>query len=137
MTEINLNFMALVFVVFMITMYLLNTLVFRPMLNFMDKRDKKINQDLAEIDLSSTQISDIDHEISTILQNARDDAKNMITAAVNEAKSVAKAKEQRHFDTLEEKNRDFAKKLEADKIRLKNEIFAQKEAIKLAIQNKF
>ncbi|MDU7693526.1 MAG: F0F1 ATP synthase subunit B' [Helicobacter sp.] len=137
MTELNLNFMILVFIVFLVTLYLLNIWVFRPLINFMDKRDEKINQDLQEIEDSSFQINEIEKEIDQILSLARSEAKNLVQNATNEAKAACEQKIIKHRQMLDLKLQESKLKIEADKIKLKEQILLNREIIDTAIKNKF
>lgn len=84
--SLNPQLMALVFVLFIVSIYVLNKWLYQPILGFMDARDEKIKNDLANIDGNDSQIAHIDGEIRTILDEARKEASAIKESALNEAK---------------------------------------------------
>ena len=84
--SLNPQLMALVFVLFIVSIYVLNKWLYQPILGFMDARDEKIKNDLANIDGNDSQIAHIDGEIRTILDEARKEAGAIKESALNEAK---------------------------------------------------
>lgn len=85
--SLNPQLMALVFVLFIVSIYVLNKWLYQPILGFMDARDEKIKNDLANIDGNDSQIAHIDGEIRTILDEARKEAGAIKESALNEAKA--------------------------------------------------
>lgn len=85
--SLNPQLMALVFVLFIVSIYVLNKWLYQPILGFMDARDEKIKNDLANIDGNDSQITHIDGEIRTILDEARKEASAIKESALNEAKA--------------------------------------------------
>lgn len=85
--SLNPQLMALVFVLFIVSIYVLNKWLYQPILGFMDARDEKIKNDLANIDGNDSQIAHIDGEIRAILDEARKEASAIKESALNEAKT--------------------------------------------------
>lgn len=85
--SLNPQLMALVFVLFIVSIYVLNKWLYQPILGFMDARDEKIKNDLANIDGNDSQIAHIDGEIRAILDEARKEASAIKESALNEAKA--------------------------------------------------
>lgn len=85
--SLNPQLMALVFVLFIVSIYVLNKWLYQPILGFMDARDEKIKNDLANIDGNDSQIAHIDVEIRVILDEARKEAGAIKESALNEAKA--------------------------------------------------
>lgn len=85
--SLNPQLMALVFVLFIVSIYVLNKWLYQPILGFMDARDEKIKNDLANIDGNDSQIAHIDGEIRAILDEARKEAGAIKESALNEAKA--------------------------------------------------
>lgn len=125
-SEVSLHLMALVFVVFLATLYLLNIWLFKPLIHFMDRREESINQDMQEIKDSASEVEYINQEIQQILDNARHEARQMIEAALAEAKSVSDVKLARHRSENQARLQEFAKKLEDEKACLKINLLSQK-----------
>ncbi len=137
-TEISLHLMALVFVVFLITLYLLNIWLFKPLIHFMEKRNESISQDVQEIKDSANEVEYINKEIQEILNQARKQAKQMTEEALSEAKAVYDTKMTRHRAENQAKMENFIKKLEEEKLVLKTELLKQKtsfqDALKIKVQ---
>ena len=55
--------MSLVFVVFLITMILLNVWLFKPLIGFMDEREATLRKDLDLVSSSDTQVQEIQQQI--------------------------------------------------------------------------
>lgn len=125
-TEFSLHLVALVFVVFLITLYLLNIWLFEPLLLFMEKRNQSINQDVQEIKDSTDEVEHINNEIQEILNQARKQAKQITEEALSEAKNVYDAKMARYKAENQVKMEEFSKKLENEKMFLKLELLKQK-----------
>lgn len=134
--EISLRLMALVFVVFLATLYLLNIWLFKPMVSYMEKRDKSINQDVQEIRDSADEVELISKEISEILDQARIEAKQMLDKASNEAKSVCEAKIVKYRSENQAKLEEFRSKLQAQKQDLKAVLLQDKVAFQDALKAK-
>lgn len=135
-TEISLHLMALVFVVFLATLYLLNIWLFKPLILFMEKRNESINQDVQEIKDSANEVELITKEIGEILDGARAEAKHMIENASAEAKSVYDAKMARYKAENQAKFEDFLKGLEYERVELKNALIGNKVLFQNALKSK-
>lgn len=135
-TELNIYFMALVFIVFLAVLFMLNNWVFRPIINFMEKREENNLQKLQEIADFSTDIDDIKKESQSILESARIEAKNMIQVAITDAKLLYKGKEDKHREALELKMKEHLEKLASEKEELKSALLAQRGLILESISRK-
>lgn len=135
-TEISPHLMALVFVVFLATLYLLNIWLFRPLLHFMEKRNDSINQDVQEIKDSANEVEAITKEIQQILDLARIEAKQMIDNASSDAKSVYDAKIARYKSENQSKFEDFLQSLELERAELKVALSNNKNIFQDALRDK-
>ena len=135
-TEISLPLMALVFVVFLATLYLLIFWLFKPLIHFMEKREESISQDVQEIKDSASEVEYINQEIQQILSHAHQEAKQMMENALAEAKSVSDAKLARQRGESQAKLQEFAKKLEEEKASLKADLLSQKPLFQDALRKK-
>lgn len=86
----ELNIMLVVLVVFLVTMYAMNRFVFVPLINFMDRRNEKIDSDQKNIDAGLDEISIIEAEIESVLMEAKVKAHQIIDEQAREAKHKAK-----------------------------------------------
>ncbi len=128
-TEINWHLMALVFLVFMVTLYLLNIWLFQPLLNFMQKRDESIHQDLQEISDSASEVEQIEREIVQILDQARKEARFMIEKAQNDARASYESKMAKYRFDNQNKIDEFLRDLNVQKAELKAQILANKTSL--------
>ncbi|PAF50287.1 hypothetical protein BKH43_05140 [Helicobacter sp. 13S00401-1] len=112
--EPNIYVMILVFVVFLITMYLMNKFVFKPMIGFMDKRDEHIRQDLIDAHSNQDEITALERETQDILQKAKHEAHMLIESETKKAKDAAN-------DSIEKALQENKAKLDAFKANLREQ----------------
>ena len=135
-TEINWHLMALEFLVFMVTLYLLNIWLFRPLLNFMQKRDESIYQDLQEITDSANEVEQIEREIVQILDQARKEARSMIEKAQSDARALYESKMAKYRADNQNKIDEFLRDLNLQKAELKAQVLADKSSLQGALKAK-
>ena len=135
-TEINWHLMALVFLVFMVTLYLLNIWLFRPLLNFMQKRDESIYQDLQEITDSANEVEQIEREIVQILDQARKEARSMIEKAQSDARVLYESKMAKYRADNQNKIDEFLRDLNLQKAELKAQVLADKSSLQDVLKAK-
>ncbi|PAF41859.1 FoF1 ATP synthase subunit B' [Helicobacter sp. 11S03491-1] len=124
---INPYLMLLVFIVFMITLYLLNIWLYRPLLTFMDNREASVKQDLQHIQDNTQEILEIEKEIKQILENARIQSSQIIEEATNEAKIAYEAKISKKKAESAVKIEEFFNELQVQKNDLKNQLLVKME----------
>lgn len=134
--SLNPQLMALVFVLFIISIYVLNKWLYQPIFSFMDARDKMIKDDLANVDGNDSQIAHIDGEIRTILDEARKEA-----GAIKEnAQNLAKADYASNIERLKTENdANLSARLQAlqkEKEELKGALLAQLPTFQASLNNK-
>ena len=126
--------MALVFIVFLILVYLLNRILYKPMLGFMDARDASIKKDSEGIEGNTAEVKALQKQAEEILQQARAEAALIKNKAQDGAKSDAEMKINQKKDELSQKYSEFMIGLEEEKTRLKNSLLPQipifKESLK-------
>lgn len=116
--------MLVVFVVFMITMFMLNKFVFQPLFAFMDQRDQKVTNDLKLVTQEDNEMQRIEQEIHAILTNAKTKAFEAKEQQVEEAKKAANAKIERIQNENREKMDAFMVKLQENRDSMKNDLRA-------------
>lgn len=134
--SLNPQLMLLVFVLFIIAIYVLNKWLYQPILTFMDARDERIKNDLANIDGNDSQIAHIDGEIRIILDEARKEASAIKENALN----VAKEDYATNIEQLKSQNDENLnarlKSLQEEKDALKSALLAQMSDFKTAVDRK-
>lgn len=84
--------MLAVFIVFMITMFALTKLVFKPLIAYMDDRDNKISSDLKLATSDDKELEKIEQQIKDIIAEAKAKANSIRETQMHEAKELAQAK---------------------------------------------
>lgn len=130
--------MLLVFVVFLLTMVLLNVWLFKPLIGFMDEREATLRKDLDSISSSDTQVQEIQQQIQDILSDARARSSEILQKATSDAKSHYEANLQKKQEELAKKLQDFRANLEKQKEASKKELLAHlgefEDALKIKIK---
>lgn len=130
--------MALVFVVFLVLIYLLNRILYKPLIGFMDTRDASIKRDSEGIEGNTTDIKALQKEASEILQAARQEAALIKNKAQDNAKQAAEVRISQKKDELAQKYNVFISSLEEEKIRLKTSLESEipifRESLKTKLQ---
>lgn len=116
--------MLLVFVVFLLTMVLLNVWLFKPLIGFMDEREATLRKDLDSVSSSDTKVQEIQQQIQDILSDARTRSSEILQKATSDAKSHYEANLQRKQEELAKKLQDFRANLEKQKEVSKQELLA-------------
>ena len=123
--SLNPQLMLLVFVLFILSIYVLNRWLYQPILNFMDARDAMIKNDLDNASGNEGEIVAIGGEIEGVLDTARKEA----TAIKEKAILEAKAKYDEAIESLKiEQEKDLARFLESmqkEKESIKSALLAQ------------
>ena len=128
--------MALVFVVFLILVYLLNRILYKPILSFMDARDASIRKDSEGIEGNTAEIKAIQKETEEILQQAKQEAALIKNKAHDLAKENADMKISQKKEELNRKYSEFMDSLEVERDKLKNALSSQIPAFKESLKAK-
>jgi len=137
MLDIDLSIMGVTLAIFFIMLYILNAVVFRPLLQFMDARDSAISKDLKS---AQNLGSDSDKLISDAKENI-DEAKAMASQIRQEAVEEGKAKVAtaiaRKQNELEGSYEQFTTLLTSQKKELETSLLSQMPLIKESMKAKF
>ncbi len=136
MLDLNPGLMLFVLFVFFSLMYLLNTMLFQPLLKFMDERDATIAKDLKSAEEMADNSSDLNAKADTLLAEAKAEANAIREKATTEAKALAESKIESKVKELEVSNSAFEVELEAEQKALKDDLTAQLPAFKESLQSK-
>lgn len=118
----NPQVMLVVFIVFMITMLMLNKFVFQPLFTYMDQREQKVTNDLQLVTREDNELQRIENEIHEVLSNAKAQAFAAKEEQIEEAKKSANAKIKRIQNENREKMDAFMAKLQEDRDSIKNDL---------------
>ncbi|CAA6810693.1 MAG: ATP synthase subunit b [uncultured Sulfurovum sp.] len=136
MLDLNPGLMLFVLIVFFSLMYLLNTMLYQPLLKFMDDRDATIANDLKNAEEMADNSSDLNAKADALLAEAKAEANVIREKATTEAKALAESKIESKAKELDISSTAFEAELEAEQKTLKNALSAQLPAFKETLQSK-
>ena len=133
---LNIELMLLVFCLFILCIFLLNQWLYKPILNFMDARDKMIKDDLESSNNNEIEITEIKNKIDSILENAKKEA-----ATIKEqAQLQAKDKYNKNIEEIKSNNEkefvSFIDSLKEEKEELKKALLLQMPDFKNSLNAK-
>ena len=124
-------------VVFIVLLVALTKILYRPLLDFMDNRDKSIKKDMENAGKNSSDVLAYKEEADRIILEAKNEAAKIKEDAIKRAKEAALRKVEEKKVELEDKYAQFAKELLEEKESLKESLLSQmpsfKEIVKLKL----
>lgn len=136
MLEIDPKLLLLTVVVFLLLIYVLNKLLFKPVLDFVDAREQSIIDGERELANYGKDTKKCEEESANILAKAREEVIAIKAEAVNLANIEAKAKLEERKAQLEQEYKEFEDKLKAENEELKVALSANLADIKSALKSK-
>ena len=136
MLEVDLPLVILTAVVFLGLIAILNSILYKPLLQFIDSRNKAIKNDEESASKNTSDLSMHEAEIEQIILAARNEAGKIKQEALNVAKeSAAKIVGQKRA-TLEVDYEAFMQNLQAQKDEFKADLAAKLPDLKNALKMK-
>ncbi|WP_456489247.1 F0F1 ATP synthase subunit B family protein [Caminibacter pacificus] len=136
MLDLNLGVMLIEAGIFLITMVLLKMWLFDPLVKFMDEREAKLKAELEMINKNSEETKELEEEIQTILQLARDDARRIVDEARKKATEEAERIKAVKVREIEDAKESLKLELKKQKEEILKELLKDKEEVKSLIENK-
>jgi len=136
MLDLNPGLMLFVLVIFFSLLFLLNTMLFQPLLKFMDDRDATIANDLKNAEEMADNSSGLNAKADALLAEAKAEANAIREKATSEAKALAESKIESKVKELDASNAAFLAELEAEQETLKNALASELPAFKKTLQSK-
>ena len=136
MLDLNPGLMLFVLVVFFSLLFLLNTMLFQPLLKFMDDRDATIAEDLKNAEEMADNSSGLNAKADELLATAKAEANVIREKATSEAKALAESKVESKVKELEASNAAFLAELEAEQEALKTALTAELPTFKETLHSK-
>ncbi len=136
MLDLNPGLMLFVLVVFFSLLFLLNTMLFQPLLKFMDDRDATIAKDLKNAEEMVDNSSGLNAKADEILATAKAEANAIREKATSEAKALAESKIESKVKELEASNATFLAELKAEQEKLKKSLSAELPMFKETLHSK-
>ena len=122
MLEIDVPLVVLTAIVFVILIAVLNPLLYKPMLKFIDDRNESIKNDEENTSKNTRDLGLYEAEIEEIILKARSEANKIKQDALNLAKEEAAKEIETKRASLEADYANFANALNAQKSELKSEL---------------
>lgn len=128
--------MLLVFVVFIITMLLLNSWLFKPLIGFMDERENSLRKDMESAMSDDNEVWEIQEKIRAIFADAKAQASSIIESATIEAKAEYDEKMEKQANEVQGRIDSFRADLENQKNQAKQELLADLGVFETALKSK-
>ncbi len=136
MLDLNPGLMLFVLVIFFALMVLLNQMLYKPLIKFMDDRDNSIADDLKSANEMSGSNDELNAKADAILADAKAEANAVREKATNEAKALAESKIKSKTEELDEKYQSFLSELSKEKEELEKSLLEQMPLFKESLNNK-
>lgn len=136
MLEIDLPLVALTAVVFLALIAILNSVLYKPLLGFVDKRNQDVKNDEDSISKNTSDLSVFEAQVEQILSAARAEAGEIKRDALNAAKEAAVKITAEKRAELEVDYDAFVQNLQAQKNEFKVELMNSLPELRSALKSK-
>lgn len=120
--DIALPTMLATAVIFLAVIFILNVLLYKPLLKFMDERAVSIDNDEKKVKDNFEEMTNFGEELTKIKQDTRDEINAIKQKAATQARSLADEEIQKKKDELEQKMQAFTTQLLQEKNELEHEL---------------
>lgn len=120
--DIALSTMLATAVIFLAVIFILNVLLYKPLLKFMDERAVSIDNDEKKVKDNFEEMTNFGEELTKIKQDTRDEINAIKQKATAQARSLADEEIQKKKDELEQKMQAFTAQLLQEKNELEHEL---------------
>jgi len=136
MLDINLGLLIFTAVVFFALIYFLNSILYQPLLGFIQKREDLIKSDLENIAQDSDDVTNSLNKANSLISDAKSEAAKMRESAVTKAKEAAAKELEIAQSAIEEKYDAFVKELTGERVELKKELVSNLSTYQNSLQSK-
>ncbi len=137
MLDLHLPLMLFVLVLFLILLVLLNNMLFKPLVKFMDDRDASIAKDLEAAKSFSENTDELKAKADEIISKAKNEAAQIRQKTVDEEKALAGSKVEKKQNEIAQEYESFVTRLASEKENLKKELLSQVPLFKESLKAKF
>jgi F-type H+-transporting ATPase subunit b len=137
MLDINPLLLGITIVVFLILIAVLNSLLFKPLFNYMNERDASIKNDLDKVGNNDAEIVELTAKAQSIINEAKLEAAALREKVIAEAKELADSKIEAKRAELAKDKAEFEKSLAESRENLKSSLLSQVPLYKEAVKAKF
>lgn len=135
--ELNLQLMLLVFVTFMLLILILNTCLYRPILELLKKREALLGEDAKDLQEQRNEITQLKVEAEKVLAEARDQAKKIKDLATLEAQGVYEEKLNRSKAEIGNRFLNAQRELDQKREQIKEELRKNAGVFEEEVRKKF
>ena len=137
MLDINPLLLSITIVVFLILIAVLNSLLFKPLFNYMNERDASIKNDQDKVGNNDAEIAALTAQAHSIVNEAKLEAAAIREKVIAEAKELAESKIEAKRAELAKDKAEFETSLAQTREDLKNTLLSQVPLYKEAVKAKF
>ena len=123
-------------VTFLVTLYLLNKILYKPLLAHMEKRDEAIERDSKHAMQNSDEVSEYYQEAERILKEAKMEASKMKSEELSRIRELVSQKVESKKAELESEYGEFLDGLQKERAELKESLIAQMPIFKDSVKAK-
>jgi F-type H+-transporting ATPase subunit b len=124
-------------IVFLILIAVLNSWLYNPLFNFMNKRDADIKKDLEEVGSNDDEVAALTAEAEKIINDAKMEAAALREKVIADAKELAESKLEAKRAEMASEYAAFEKSLAEEREQLNNALLSQVPLYKEAVKAKF
>jgi len=136
MVDISPILLLVTVVVFFTLLIILNKILYKPLLTFIDNRNESIKRDLENAGRNTSDVEAYYKEADQIIREAKAEAGKIREAALSEAKEIAAKKVEQKQSELDEEYTLFLKNLNAEKIEFTESLSAKIPLFRDSIKQK-
>lgn len=136
MLDISWSLMLVEAGIFLVTLVLLNMWLFKPLVEFMENRERKLEADKQSVSDNEKDTQKYEEEIASILDSAKAEANKIRLEALESAKSDSKKLIEAKINDIEKAKTEFVSSLEAEKATIREALNGKMPEIKSMLENK-
>jgi len=137
MLDINPILLLVTFVVFLSLIAVLNSWLYNPLFNFMNKRDEDIKKDLEKVGSNDSEIDELNSKAENIIMTAKLDAAALREKVIADAKELAESKLEARRAELAQEYMEFEQSLAQSKEQLTKDLMSDVPLFQEAVKAKF
>lgn len=134
-SDMHISIMLVTMVIFLAMIVILNSMLYKPLLRFIDERNSSIKNDENKVKENSQEMLGANDEVEKIHQSTREEIYKIKQSAINQAKEEAQVAIQAKKKELERKMASFYVELNAQKEELKQNLLKNLPEFKQLLEN--
>ncbi|EAL53253.1 FoF1 ATP synthase subunit B' [Campylobacter upsaliensis] len=134
-SDMHISIMLVTMVIFLAMIVILNSMLYKPLLRFIDERNSSIKNDENKVKENSQEMLGANDEVEKIHQSTREEIHKIKQSAINQAKEEARVAIQAKKEELERKMASFYVELNVQKEELKQNLLKNLPEFKQLLEN--